>query len=61
MSNLITKEEILELQKENGVPQHSHLFGLMDCSKCVWLVILGHSEDPFKSAIDAIEKDLQNE
>jgi hypothetical protein len=39
-----TKEEVYELQRQHGVPLHSHINGLVTCSLCVHLVVFGKTD-----------------
>jgi hypothetical protein len=62
MMKYVTKAEVYDLQDKFGVPQHSHINGLMSCPDCVSLVVHGKtSKQVWDEIFEKMRKDLEHE
>lgn len=57
--NMITNEEVLELQKKHGIAPHKHSNGLMSCYECVCLVVSGKTSKQLSEELaEAVKKKM---
>jgi hypothetical protein len=52
----VTKQEVYEMQREKGIPEHSHINGLMTCYICINAIL--DLDAGWNKAIEQLEKDL---